>query len=154
MLISVPIYKEKKKENFRMIIIPTGFDEVGIRRCKDYSIISYLDKNEVEKIGELVLWALEQSSEEIIKNSSKISIEKQYSNSNSYRKFSTEYNLISLDFYKNIYSLELRRKDGAGFGPFEDENSEYEFGEKKPTAYELGSKLMEMFEYKENYDEI
>lgn len=154
MLISVPIYKEKKKENFRMIIIPTGFDEVGIRNEKDYGIVSYLDKDNVEKIGELVLWALEQSYEKVTKVNTTIKYEKKYSNSSSYRKFTSEYNSLSFYFHENKYYLLLWDRDGRGYGPFEDKNNEYEFGEKKPTAYELGSKIMEMFEYKENYDEI
>ena len=154
MLILASIYKEKKKENFRMMIIPTGFDEVGLRNEKDYGIISYLDKDEVEKIGELALWALDQSYEKINKINTAIKYEKEFFNCSSHRKLTMEYNLISLEFYENKYCLVIRKKDGVGFGAFKDENSEYEFGEKRPSAHELGSKIMEMFEYKENYDGI
>ena len=48
----------------------------------------------------------------------------------------------------------LNKKDGRGYSPFKDENEdivEYIFPE-KPTALELGTKVMEMFEYKERYD--
>ena len=47
-------------------------------------------------------------------------------------------------------------KYGDAFVAFEDENKEsveYIFQE-KPTALELGTKVMEMFEYKERYDGI
>ena len=50
----------------------------------------------------------------------------------------------------------LNKKDGRGYSPFKDENKEivkYIFPE-KPTALELGAKVMEMFEYKERYDGI
>ena len=48
----------------------------------------------------------------------------------------------------------LNKKDGRGYSPFKDENGdivEYTFPE-KPTALELGIKVMEMFEYKERYN--
>ena len=50
----------------------------------------------------------------------------------------------------------LNKKDGRGYSPFKDENGnivEYIFPE-KPTTLELGTKVMEMFEYKERYDGI
>ena len=50
----------------------------------------------------------------------------------------------------------MNKKDGRGYSPFKDENRnivEYNFPE-KPTALELGTKVMEMFEYKERYDGI
>jgi len=65
-----------------------------------------------------------------------------------------QYNNIDLDFFENKYSLVLNKKDGRGYSPFKDENGdivEYIFPE-KPTALELGTKVMEMFEYKERYD--
>ena len=50
----------------------------------------------------------------------------------------------------------MNKKNGRGYSPFKDENGnivEYNFWE-KPTALELGTKVMEMFEYKERYDGI
>ena len=50
----------------------------------------------------------------------------------------------------------MNKKDGRGYSPFKDENGnivEYNFPEKL-TALELGTKVMEMFEYKERYDGI
>ena len=46
-----------------MIILPSGRSKIGLIRTKDYGIVSYLGKGEEEKIGELALWALEQSDE-------------------------------------------------------------------------------------------
>ena len=63
MYMLVDIYKEKKEKDFRMIIVPNGKSEIGLNQTKDYGIISYLGRGEEEKIGELVLWALEQSDE-------------------------------------------------------------------------------------------
>ena len=63
MLILVAIYKEREEKDYRMILVPSGRSEIGLIRAKDYGIVSYLGKGEEEKIGELVLWALEQSDE-------------------------------------------------------------------------------------------
>ena len=55
-----------------------------------------------------------------------------------------------------MYKISLLRKQGNAYVIFEDENKEaveYIFPE-KPTALELGTKVMEMFEYKERYDGI
>ena len=54
MLLSVGIYKEKKEKNFRMVILPSGKNKIGLTMDKDYGIISYLDKNNNEKIGEFI----------------------------------------------------------------------------------------------------
>ena len=94
MYILVDIYKERKEKDYRMIIVPSGRSKIGIGQMKDYGIVSYLGKGEEEKIGEVVLWALEQSDEKKIENSSDIKIEKMYSNASSYSKFSSMYNLI------------------------------------------------------------
>ena len=91
MNISIIIYKEKKAKDFRMVILPSGRNKIGLIQVKDYGIISYLNK-----------------------------------------------------------------KDGRGYSLFKDENGDmvkYTFPE-KPTALELGTKVMEMFEYKERYDGI
>jgi len=141
MFLFVRIYKEKKEEDYRIIILPSGRSKIGLVQTKDYGIVSYLGKGEEEKIGELVLWALEQSDEKKIENSSDIKIEKMYSNASSYLKFTR-------------YKLRLSTKDGAGYSEFRDENGnmyEIEFNE-KPSALELGTKIMEMFEFKEKYD--
>ena len=65
-----------------------------------------------------------------------------------------DYNMIFFELIERIYSISLLKKDGDAFVAFEDENKEaveYIFPE-KPTALELGTKVMEMFEYKERYD--
>ena len=55
-----------------------------------------------------------------------------------------------------IEALPTEQKDRDAFVAFEDENKEvveYIFPEKS-IALELGTKVMEMFEYKERYDGI
>ena len=152
--IFVIIHKERKEKDYRMIIVPNGKSEIGLIRAKDYGIVSYLGKGEEEKIGELVLWALEQSDEKKIENSSDIKIEKMYSNASSYLKFTKMYNAVGFSLDNNRYKLRLSTKDGAGYSEFRDENGnmyEVEFNE-KPSALELGTKIMKMFEFKEKYD--
>ena len=68
MLLSVGIYKEKKEKNFRMVILPSGKNKIGLTMYKDYGIISYLDKNNNEKIGEFIFWALNETDEKKIEN--------------------------------------------------------------------------------------
>ena len=101
MQLSVSIYKERKEKDFRMIILPNGINKIGLGQIKDYGIISYLNKEEKEKIGELVLWALSQSDEKVIENKSEIKIEKMYSNESSYSKFTRKYNLMYFDLEKD-----------------------------------------------------
>jgi len=152
--IFVVIHKERKEKDYRMIIVPSGRSKIGIGQLKDYGIISYLGRGEEEKIGEFVLWALEQSDEKKIENSSDIKIEKMYSNASSYLKFTKMYNAVGFSLDNNRYKLRLSTKDGAGYSEFRDENGnmyEVEFNE-KPSALELGTKIMEMFEFKEKYD--
>ena len=154
MSILVAIYKERKEKDYRMIIVPSGRSKIGIGQLKDYGIISYLGRGEEKKIGEFVLWALEQSDEKKIENSSDIKIEKMYSNASSYLKFTKMYNAVGFSLDNNRYKLRLSTKDGAGYSEFRDENGnmyEIEFNE-KPSALELGTKIMEMFEFKEKYD--
>ena len=98
--------------------------------------------------------AFNESDEKVIEYSSDIKIEKQFYNCNSYRKVTNDYNMIFFELIERIYSISLLKKDGDAFVAFEDENKEaveYVFSE-KPTALELGTKVMEMFEYKERYD--
>ena len=152
----VRISKEKKEKDFRMVVIPSGRDKIGIIKTKDYGIIAYPDKKDFEKIGEMINWAFNESDDKVIENSSVTKIEKQFYNCSSYRKVTNEYNEVWLEFFKGIYSISLLKKDGDAFVAFEDENKEavkHIFPE-KPTALELGTKVMEMFEYKERYDGI
>ena len=154
MNISVTIYKEKKEKDFRMVILPSGRSKIGLIQDKDYGIISYLNKKDSKKIGELIFWALNESDNEKIEDEVNVQWCKQYFNCSSNLKVVNEYNNIDLDFFENRYSLVLNKKDGRGYSPFKDENGdmvEYTFPE-KPTALELGTKVMEMFEYKERYD--
>ena len=156
MNVSVIIYKEKKEKDFRMVILPSGENKIGLGQYKDYGIISYLNKENSKKIGELIFWALNESDNEEIEDEVNVQWCKKYFNCSSNLKVVNEYNNIDLDFSKNKYSLVLNKKDGRGYSPFKDENGdivEYIFPE-KPTALELGTKVMEMFEYKERYDGI
>ncbi|KDE62713.1 hypothetical protein [Fusobacterium necrophorum] len=153
MSLSVVVYKEKKEKDFRMVIIPSGQHKIGVTQRKDYGIVSYLNKNNVEKIGEFVLWALQESDEKMIENSAEVDWGKQYFNCGS-RRVAIEYNLIDFEYYKEEYILILLMKDGYGYSPFKDGDGNgcrYVFKE-KPTALELGRKIMEMFDFKENYD--
>ena len=154
MYVSVTIYKEKKEKDFRMVILPSGENKIGLGQYKDYGIISYLNKKGSEKIGEFILWALNESDNEEVEDEVSVQWCKKYFNCSSNLKVVNEYNNIDLDFFENKYSLVLNEKDGRGYSPFKDKNKEvvkYIFPE-KPTALELGIKVMEMFEYKERYD--
>ncbi|VTX47032.1 MULTISPECIES: osmolarity sensor protein EnvZ [Fusobacterium] len=154
--VSITIYKEKKEKDFRMIILPSGRSKIGLIQDKDYGIISYLNKKDSKKIGEFIYWALSESDNEEIENEVNVQWCKQYFNCSSNLKVVNEYNYINFKFFKNEYILLLFKKDGRGYSPFKDENGnivEYIFPE-KPTALELGTKVMEMFEYKERYDEL
>ena len=155
-IILVSIAKEKKIEDFRMVIMPSGRDRIGLIQDKDYGIVAYPNKNNFEKIGELIYWGFNESDDKVIENSSDTKIEKQFYNCSSFRKVTNEYNEVWFEFFKGIYSVSLLKKDGDAFVAFEDENKEAVesvFSE-KPTALELGAKVMEMFEYKERYDEL
>ena len=154
MILSVDIYKERKEKDFRIVILPTGRSKIGLIQLKDYGIVSYLNKEDKEKIGELVLWALSQSDEKEIENESEVKMGKQYFNLSSNSKIARLFNTISFYFVKGIYELSLNMKDGAGYSPFkDDEGNKYEIEySEKPTALELGTKIMEMFEFKEKYD--
>ena len=155
-IILISIAKEKKIKDFRLVITPSGRSRIGAIQTKDYGIISYPDKKDFEKIGELIYWAFNESDDKVIEYSSDIKIEKQFYNCNSYRKVTNDYNMIFFELIERIYSISLLKKDGDAFVAFEDENKEAVesvFSE-KPTALELGAKVMEMFEYKERYDEL
>ena len=47
----VRISKEKKIEDFRMVVVPSGRSKKGFIRIKDYGIVAYPNKNNFEKIG-------------------------------------------------------------------------------------------------------
>ena len=150
----VRISKEKKIEDFRMVIIPSGRSEIGLIRAKNYGIIAYPNKKDFEKIGEMIYWGFNESDDKVIENSSDTKIEKQFYNCSSFRKVLNEYNEVWFDFFKGIYRISLLRKQGNAYIIFENENKEaveHIFPE-KPTPLELGTKVMEMFEYKERYD--
>ena len=154
MLLSVGIYKEKKEKNFRMVILPSGKNKIGLTMYKDYGIISYLGKNSNEKIGQFIFWALNETDEKKIENETDVEWHKKYFNYSSNLKIVNLYNNIGFQFFENKYSLYLMKKDGRGYSPFKDENGnivEHIFLE-KPTNLELGTKVMEMFEFKERYD--
>lgn len=139
-----------------MIILSSGRSKIGLIQDKDYGIISYLNKKDSEKIGEFIYWALSESDNEEIENVINVQWCKQYFNCSSNLKVVNEYNYINFKFFKNEYILLLFKRDGRGYPPFKDENGdivEYIFPE-KPMALELGTKVMEMFEYKERYDGI
>ncbi|WP_336159774.1 osmolarity sensor protein EnvZ [Fusobacterium polymorphum] len=150
----VTISKEKKMEDFRMVIMPSGRNKIGLIQTKDYGIIAYPDKKNFEKIGEMLYWALNESDDKVIEISPNIKFHKQFYNCSSFRKVLNEYNEVWFDFFKGIYRISLLRKQGNAYIIFENENKEaveHIFPE-KPTALELGTKVMEMFEYKERYD--
>ena len=105
--IMVRISKEKKEKDFRMVVIPSGRDKIGIIQTKDYGIIAYPDKKDFEKIGEMINWAFNESDDKVIENTSDIKIEKQFYNCSSYRKVTNEYNEIWFEFFKGIYSISL-----------------------------------------------
>jgi hypothetical protein len=150
----VTISKEKKMEDFRIVIMPSGRNKIGLIQTKDYGIIAYPDKKNFEKIGEMLYWALNESDDKVIEISPNIKFHKQFYNCSSFRKVLNEYNEVWFDFFKGIYRISLLRKQGNAYIIFENENKEaveHIFPE-KPTALELGTKVMEMFEYKERYD--
>ena len=150
----VTISKEKKIEDFRMVIMPSGRNKIGLIQTKDYGIIAYPDKKNFEKIGEMLYWALNESDDKVIEISPNIKFHKQFYNCSSFRKVLNEYNEVWFDFFKGIYRISLLRKQGNAYIIFENENKEaveHIFPE-KPTPLELGTKVMEMFEYKERYD--
>ena len=150
----VTISKEKKIEGFRMVIMPSGRNKIGLIQTKDYGIVTYPNKKDFEKIGEMINWAFNESDDKVIKISPNIKFHKQFYNCSSFRKVLNEYNEVWFDFFKGIYRISLLRKQGNAYVIFENEKKEaieYIFPE-KPTALELGTKVMEMFEYKERYD--
>ena len=155
-IILVSIAKEKKIKDFRMVIMPSGRNKIGLIQTKDYGIVTYPNKKDFEKIGEMINWVFNESDDKVIEISPNIKFHKQFYNCSSFRKVLNEYNEVWFDFFKGIYRISLLRKQGNAYIIFENENKEaveHIFPE-KPTPLELGTKVMEMFEYKERYDGI
>ena len=137
-----------------MVIMPSGRNKIGLIQTKDYGIVTYPNKKDFEKIGEMINWAFNESDDKVIEISPNIKFHKQFYNCSSFRKVLNEYNEVWFDFFKGIYRISLLRKQGNAYIIFENENKEaveHIFPE-KPTPLELGTKVMEMFEYKERYD--
>jgi hypothetical protein fgonA2_04805 len=152
----IGIYKQKGK--VKMIIIPAGIGKIGLSTNHAKALIINT-KSSYEEIGEMLSIALELSKNKKVLESEDIKeqIWSMASGYTTYGKFSKEYNGISLRLENNIYDLLLLKKDGMGYSEFRDENdNEVEYTLKKEeTSYEeLAKKIMEMFEYKEKYDEI
>ena len=111
-IILISIAKEKKIKDFRLVITPSGRNRIGGIQTKDYGIISYPDKKDFEKIGELIYWAFNESDDKVIERSSNTKIEKQFYNCSSYRKVTNDYNMIFFELIEGIYSISLLKKDG------------------------------------------
>ena len=50
----------------KMVILPSGRNKIGLIQVKDYGIISYLNKKDSKKIGELIFWALNESDNVVV----------------------------------------------------------------------------------------
>ena len=74
-IILISIAKEKKIKDFRLVITPSGRNRIGGIQTKDYGIISYPDKKDFEKIGELIYQAFNESDDKVIERSSNTKIE-------------------------------------------------------------------------------
>ncbi|WP_156300568.1 osmolarity sensor protein EnvZ [Streptobacillus canis] len=151
----VYIYKEKKKEKYRMLITISGIDEVGLITQKDFAIISYLSKQNSEKIGELVFFALSNSDDELIMNDINSKWSMKWFNLSSSKKVMEKYNLIGFCETNNQFKLELFMKNGSAFSVRESqpEWTKHCF-ETKPTEKELGEMILELFERKEKEEGI
>ena len=153
---SIGIYKQKGK--VKMIVIPTGIGEIGLITNHAKALIINT-KSSYEEIGEMLEIALKLSKNKKVLESEnpKEQIWSIVSGYTTYGKFSKEYNYVSLYLEKNKYVLSLWKKDGFGYSGFKDENdNEVEcILKKEETSFEdLAKKIMEIFEYKEKYDEI
>lgn len=148
------IYKEKKLDYYKLVIAPSGIAKTGLILIKDYAIISYLTPKQSEKIGELIFFGLDQCDNEVIEERCSLKYEKQFFSN--ITRLEEKYNLLSFNCIEGVYSLNMREKDGRGYSHFKDIDGNecvYTFKE-KPTAKELGEKVVEMFEFKERYDRL
>ena len=141
-----------------MIIIPAGIGKIGLSTNHAKALIINT-KSSYEEIGEMLSIALELSKNKKVLESEDIKeqIWSMASGYTTYGKFSKEYNGISLRLENNIYDLLLLKKDGMGYSEFRDENDnevEYTLKKEETSFEDLAKKIMEMFEYKEKYDEI
>jgi len=152
----IGIFKQKRK--VKMIIIPAGIGKIGLPTDHEKALIINT-KSSYEEIGEMLEIALRLSkNKEVLESENpKEQIWSIVSGYTTYGKFSKEYNYVSLYLEKNKYVLSLWKKDGFGYTEFRDENdNEVEcILKKEETSFEdLAKKIMEIFEYKEKYDEI
>ena len=153
---SIGIYKQKGK--VKMIVIPTGIGEIGLITNHAKALIINT-KSSYEEIGEMLEIALRLSKNKKVLESEnpKEQIWSIVSGYTTYGKFSKEYNGISLHIDDKTYELLLLRKNGVGYTEFRDENDNMvkDILKKEETSFEdLAKKIMEIFEYKEKYDEI
>ena len=153
---SIGIYKQKGKVN--MIIIPRGIGKIGLPTDHEKALIINT-KSSYEEIGEMLEIALKLSKNKKVLESEnpKEQIWSIASGYATYGKFSKEYNGISLHIDDKTYELLLLRKNGVGYTEFRDENDnevEYILKKEETSFEDLAKKIMEIFEYKEKYDEI
>ena len=153
---AIGIYKQKGK--VKMIIIPAGIGKIGLSTDHEKALIINT-KSSYEEIGEMLEIALRLSKNKKVLESEnpKEQIWSIVSGYTTYGKFSKEYNGISLHIDDKTYELLLLRKNGVGYTEFRDENDNMvkDILKKEETSFEdLAKKIMEMFEYKEKYDEI
>ena len=153
---AIGIYKQKGK--VKMIIIPRGIGKIGLATNHAKALIINT-KSSYEEIGEMLEIALRLSKNKKVLESEnpKEQIWSIASGYATYGKFSKEYNGISLHIDDKTYELLLLRKNGVGYTEFRDENDNMvkNILKKEETSFEdLAKKIMEMFEYKEKYDEI
>lgn len=147
---SFSIYKKKNDE--KIIIIPSGDAENGLISDQKQAIIINSNSSYVE-IGNMINFGMELTiKSEILKIDSDKKIWQLASEEKNWSNFSKKYNLIRYHKKEGEYSFRLNTKDGFGFSPFPDKKKgEYIFG-KKVEIEELGKKLIEMFKFKEEYD--
>ena len=153
---AIGIYKQKGK--VKMIIIPAGIGKIGLSTDHEKALIINT-KSSYEEIGEMLEIALKLSKNKKVLESEnpKEQIWSIASGYATYGKFSKEYNGISLHIDDKTYELLLLRKNGVGYTEFRDENDNMvkNILKKEETSFEdLAKKIMEIFEYKEKYDEI
>ena len=153
---AIGIYKQKGK--VKMIVIPTGIGEIGLITNHAKALIINT-KSSYEEIGEMLEIALRLSKNKKVLESKnpKEQIWSITSGYATYGKFSKEYNHVSVDLENDVYKLSLWKKDGFGYSGFKDENDnevEYILKKEETSFEDLAKKIMEIFEYKEKYDEI
>ena len=153
---SIGIYKQKGK--VKMIIIPRGIGKIGLATNHVKALIINT-KSSYEEIGEMLEIALRLSKNKKVLESKnpKEQIWSITSGYATYGKFSKEYNHVSVDLENDVYKLSLWKKDGFGYSGFKDENDnevEYILKKEETSFEDLAKKIMEIFEYKEKYDEI